>query len=101
MSDVRAPCVAVRRRGLDLTELSIHDVREVFPESFLERLAGFDFCGAYGDPAVARDLIEIVQYIRNASPKCHITAYTNGGIRTPVWWEQLAQALRRDASFLP
>lgn len=79
--------------GLPLTELRLADVRQIFPEPFVARLEAFDFCGAYGEPAAARDVIEIVSYLRKAGPGCAITLYTNGGLRTPAWWERLARAL--------
>lgn len=78
-------------------ELTVEDMRAIFPESFLAHLTGFDLCGAYGDPAVAHDLIDIVAYIRSTSPNCVITMYTNGGMRLPKWWELLAQSLGKPA----
>jgi hypothetical protein len=83
--------------GLVLTELSFEDVRAIFPESFLSHVEGFDMCGAYGDPALTRDLVDIVSYVRAASPNCLITMYTNGGIRSAGWWERLAAALGKPA----
>lgn len=80
--------------GLPLTELTIDDVRSVFPEALVRRLSGFDLCGAYGDPAVARDLLEIVDYVRAANPTCRVKVFTNGGVRASSWWERLAAALR-------
>jgi hypothetical protein len=79
--------------GLDQIELTTDDVREIFPLSFLARLTGFDVCGAYGDPAVARDLLDIVALVRTANPHCAITVYTNGGARSENWWARLATLL--------
>lgn len=79
--------------GLELTELSIDDVRSILPAEFLERIAALDFCGAYGDPAAAPDLIDMVKHVRASSPSCSISVYTNGGIRPGHWWERLARTL--------
>jgi len=79
--------------GLRLTELTLDDVRSLFPEPLVQRLTGFDLCGAYGDPAVAHDLLEIVEYLQAVNPACRVQVFTNGGVRTPPWWRRLAAAL--------
>jgi MoaA/NifB/PqqE/SkfB family radical SAM enzyme len=79
--------------GLDLVEQTIEDVRCIFPNDFLAQLTGFDLCGAYGDPAIARDLLEIVASIRAAGPTCKINVFTNGGARSVQFWQQLAEVL--------
>jgi len=79
--------------GLQLTEIGIGDARAIFPETFLRQLTGFDMCGAYGDPAAARDLAEIVSYLRAAGPDCMITIFTNGGLRSSEWWREFAERL--------
>lgn len=83
--------------GLDLVEMDLDTVRTVFETPLLARLAGFDLCGAYGDPAVTSDLIDIVRYVRASSPRCTITVFTNGGVRSPRFWQQLAGALGEPA----
>jgi MoaA/NifB/PqqE/SkfB family radical SAM enzyme len=83
--------------GLRLSELGLTDVRAIFPEAFLAQTTGFDLCGAYGDPALASQLVEIVAYVRSASPRCMITVYSNGGVQTQAWWERLAAALGEPA----
>jgi hypothetical protein len=79
--------------GLRLTSLSIQDVERIFPHDFAARLQGVDFCGAYGDPVLARDLPSIVKYFREASPSAKLTVFTNGGPHGPAWWGGLAGAL--------
>jgi hypothetical protein len=83
--------------GLALTELSAEEVRSILPRDFLARIHAVDLCGAYGDPALTRDLAEIVAYIRLASPDCLITVYSNGGIRSTSWWRRLASRLGKPA----
>lgn len=79
--------------GLELTELRLGDFRRIFPPDFLTQLEAFDFCGAYGEPAIARDVTPILAYIRDSNPGCEITLYTNGGLRTPAWWAEVARVL--------
>jgi hypothetical protein len=90
---VRNAC-GVTVPGLELTELTLEDVRKIFPAEFLAHIRGFDLCGAYGDPAAASELLQIVNYIRDCNSECSITVYSNGGLRTPGWWQELARVLQ-------
>ncbi|WP_432832876.1 radical SAM protein [Dactylosporangium sp. CA-092794] len=83
--------------GLRLTDLSIEDIRRLLDAEFLGRLVGVDFCGAYGEPVLAPDILKIVEYVRRGGPACRMVLYTNGGIHRPPWWTRLAQALGRPA----
>ena len=83
----------VTAQGLGLADLSIADVRAILPESFMAQITGFDLCGAYGDPALATDVAKMVDYVHDASPSCLISLYTNGGVRSPAWWQRLAGSL--------
>src|ERR1035441_1826986 len=78
--------------GLALTDLSLESFKKIFPEELLARLTALDLCGSYGDPALATDLIEIITYARHINPQCAISTYTNGGVRSPHWWQRLARA---------
>src|SRR5215831_2685794 len=66
--------------GLTLTELSAEHVCAILPSNFLAQLEAVDLCGAYGDPALTRDLVQILRHVRTGSPDCQLTLYTNGGM---------------------
>src|SRR5215831_2853187 len=83
--------------GLTLTELTAEEVRSILPGDFLAHVEAVDLCGAYGDPALTRDLAAIIDYVRLASPGCQITVYTNGGIRSASWWRRFAATLGKPA----
>ena len=76
-----------------LTELTLEDCKRIFPSTFLRQLTYISFCGAYGDPACAQELLEIIKYMRCINPNIVMEVYTNGGVRPPSWWEGLAQAI--------
>ncbi len=79
--------------GLVSSDLSIEDMKSLLPPSLVTRLEAVDFCGAYGDPILAPDVLAIVRYVREVAADCRLTLYTNGGVRTTDWWAELAQVL--------
>ncbi|WP_372441430.1 radical SAM protein [Plantactinospora mayteni] len=83
--------------GIGQAELTAADFRQFFGPDFLAQLTAMDFCGAYGDPALTRDLVEIIAYVHEHNPEAVLTMYTNGGIRSAGWWTRLAQALGRQS----
>lgn len=48
-------------------------------------------CGSYGDPIMARDCLEIVEYL--SSKTCSVSMSTNGGARAVEWWDRLGKAM--------
>ncbi|MCY4513476.1 MAG: radical SAM protein [Bdellovibrionales bacterium] len=74
---------------LPLVELSLEDIKHLFPLSFLKQLKRLYMCGNYGDPMVARDTLEIFQFIREIQPSIHLSMFTNGSGRKTSWWKKL------------
>ena len=75
---------------LPLGELSLSDVKKIFPEPFVKQLSTINMCGNYGDPILCSDLHEISRYFRSANPDLELTMHTNGGARNVEWWAKLA-----------
>lgn len=80
-------------KGLPRAELTAADIRSILPVELLGHVDGVDFCGAYGDPALTSELLEIIAYLRDANPTTGITIYSNGGVRSAEWWRALARVL--------
>ena len=74
-------------------DMSIDDFKKWFPKSFLGQLQNFYSCGNYGDPAFARDCLEIYSYVRECNPNTRLALHTNGGMRNPEWWAKLAKVI--------
>lgn len=91
--------------GYPITELSLSQFQHIFTASFLAQLKhppfpndgfphrrthfrGVNFNGNLGDFALAHDALEIVRYVVSHDVNVHIN--TNGSVRTPDWWKQLA-----------
>jgi len=80
--------------GLQLIELTLEDIKRIFPPVFLRQLTNISMCGSYGDPACAQELLEIIEYLHFNNPNLQIDVYTNGGgIHPASWWKKLAQVL--------
>lgn len=75
------------------TEIDIENFKEWFPKDFLSQLTNFYSCGNYGDPAFARDCLEIYTYVRECNPTTRLALHTNGGMRNEKWWKELAHAI--------
>lgn len=79
--------------SLPLTELTLDDIKSIFPEDFVRQLKVLFMSGTYGDAMVARDTVEVFEYFRACKPSIHLGMHTNGSGRKPEWWERLAAAV--------
>lgn len=71
-------------------ELSITDIEKIFTVDFIKQLDRIYMCGNYGDPAVASDTLEAFAYFRENNPKINLSMHTNGSMKKPEWWAELA-----------
>jgi pyruvate-formate lyase-activating enzyme len=83
--------------NLKPAELKLHDIKTALPPQFLEKLQFIYLCGNFGDPAVAQDTLEVLKYFRTSQlqsqPQLRLMMMTNGSVRTPMWWRELAGVL--------
>lgn len=49
--------------------------------------------GNYGNPAAASDTLEILGYLREASPTLTIGVHSNGSPKNQEWWRALAHSI--------
>ncbi len=76
-------------------ELSISDIEQIFPADFIKQLNRIYMCGNYGDPAVASDTLEAFAYFREHNPKMNLSMHTNGSMKKPEWWAELAGVINK------
>ncbi|SUD49505.1 Uncharacterised protein [Nocardia otitidiscaviarum] len=76
--------------GLTETSMDLARLRRCVPDDVLAHIHTVDICGAYGDPAIAPELLDICAHIHATSPTAAIRIYSNGGLRSPDWWARLA-----------
>ena len=73
---------------LDLDSVTLSDFKKWFPLDFVQRSKSWIFCGTNGDPMMARDAYEILEYVaRNSKAKIQIN--TNGSMRDTKFWEKM------------
>ena len=78
---------------LTMSELTLEDCKKIFPVDFVHQLTHMYMCGNFGDPAIAKDTLEVFRYFRENNPKMTMTMFTNGGLRNKEWWIELAHVL--------
>jgi MoaA/NifB/PqqE/SkfB family radical SAM enzyme len=79
--------------ALPMAELSLDDVRAIFPDDFVKRLRKLYACGNYGDPMVASDTLAIFRHLREANASMELGMFTNGSGRTASFWQELAKVV--------
>lgn len=80
------------KEDLTSSEWTIEDAQKVFDSRF-RSLRNLLFCGTHGDPAVAKNALEIIEIAR-AQTKATIEFYSNGSIRSKDWWTELGKILK-------
>jgi MoaA/NifB/PqqE/SkfB family radical SAM enzyme len=78
---------------LPLTELNLEQTKKIFSPAFIQQLRKIYLCGNYGDPVMASECVEILQYFREANPELNLGMHTNGGARASQFWQGLAKVL--------
>lgn len=76
-------------------ELSLEDIKTMFPPDFIKQLKTMYMCGNLGDPISARDTLEVFKYFREHNPNMWLSMNTNAGARDVEWWADVAKAIGR------
>ena len=75
---------------LDLGSVSLESFKNWFPLDFVQKSKSWIFCGTNGDPMMAKDAYEILEYvIKNSKAKIQIN--TNGSIRDVKFWAKMGK----------
>ncbi len=88
---LRTVCGGKTNPQLPLTELDLEAAKRVFQPDFISQLDRIYMCGNYGDPIAAKDTLEVLKYFRSHSDQIRLELFTNGGVRKPEWWQELAK----------
>lgn len=75
------------------SEMSLQQFQKLVSIDFVRRLEKFFMCGTFGEPSIAKDAIKIFEWVKSVNPNITLGINTNGGVRTPQWWRNLAKTL--------
>jgi MoaA/NifB/PqqE/SkfB family radical SAM enzyme len=74
--------------------MSFTDYTKIFTKTVCEQLNDILMCGNFGDPAYCKDLPEILKYTEAMNSNINVAIHTNGGVRPPEWWADLAKSYK-------
>lgn len=84
----------------DRSEISLEQVQTMFKVEFIQRLEKVFMCGNFGEPAAAKDTLKIFQYFRTHNPDIVLGMNTNGSIRTPDYWINVANTFNKSYDYV-
>jgi MoaA/NifB/PqqE/SkfB family radical SAM enzyme len=87
------------RPDLEIGQITIDQFQKYFPRDVIQKCDLILFCGVHGDPCVARDTLEICEYIHDVSPTTAVRINTNGGMRREDWWYKLGELFSQHTDF--
>lgn len=82
------------------SELRLNQVQQLVPDQLIRQLDKMFMCGNFGDPAAAKDTLQIYQYFRAVNSKIILGMNTNGGLRTKYWWQELANNMKNELDYV-
>lgn len=65
----------------------------LIPDNVYQESKIFFFCGNIGDPCAAPNFLDVCRLVRSKNPDLTIKISTNGGLRSPEFWRELAKIL--------
>lgn len=74
-------------------DLSLGWFKENFTGKLLSDVRKITWSGVRGDPIYAKDLINIMSYVRDHNDKVQFVIITNGSYKTKQWWHSLNSVL--------
>ena len=71
--------------------LTLKDIKKIFPAEFIQQLDELLVNGNYGDLVMNPESLDIIEYFRNLNPTLYIPISTNGAARNKQFWQRLAE----------
>jgi MoaA/NifB/PqqE/SkfB family radical SAM enzyme len=81
-------------------ELTVDRLRERLPTHLVKKLKKLLVCGPFSDPAMSNNLKPILKWFRAHNPDIVLGLNTNGSLRTPSWWSDLAKIMDQPLDYV-
>jgi MoaA/NifB/PqqE/SkfB family radical SAM enzyme len=72
-------------------ELSIKQFKQIINANLAKQLNSFLMCGNHGDPMIAKDTLDMYEWLRYNNKELYLHMTTNAGGRSDDWWKRLAE----------
>lgn len=80
--------------------LTVNHIQQLLSPEDIAQLDKMFMCGNYGDPAAASHVFDLYQHFRTHNPTIVLGMNTNGSLRTPQWWRELAAILNQPHDYV-
>lgn len=93
--NARCPSCVRNIHGADINtgyterNLSLADIKKIFPTSVAEQIKMLELCGNFGDMLMNPETPDIVEWFKSQSPNIRVTSSTNGGGGSKEFWTRL------------
>jgi MoaA/NifB/PqqE/SkfB family radical SAM enzyme len=71
-----------------------------FPTEVAAQLKIASFSGNIGEPAMNKDLLNILRWFRKQNPNVFLEVYTNGSVQQPQWWIELGNIIGNNGNVI-
>lgn len=76
---------------------TLQDFKNIITEEVINTVDLIYFCGNFGDPCINPELPEMLEYLDN---RVAVHIHTNGGMRKPEYWQDLAKYFKSEHSYI-
>ena len=80
--------------------LDMRKILQVFDADQIAQLDKMFMCGNYGDPAAGRYTLNIYRTFRKLNASIVLGMNTNGGLRSPRWWQELGSIFNQAKDYV-
>jgi MoaA/NifB/PqqE/SkfB family radical SAM enzyme len=82
------------------SQWNLNDFKRIITTEVIEQVQQIYFCGNFGDPCVNQDLPSMLNYAKKVKKEIHLHVHTNGSMRKPEWWADIAKHFNSPNSYI-
>lgn len=80
-------------------DVTLAMIKSTFSREFVLNLDKVFACGNFGDPAAAKECLQIFRWFREVNPNITIGINTNGGLRDTRFWSSMGELLSNELDY--